>query len=727
MELIQSKSLLAKLMATENLTVEQRNVPTAFFDIKKRLLIVPILDSKISTHLYDLFMGHEVGHALHTPIEGYLSLQELKISKSVVNVIEDVRIERKIKDKYPGLRLSFVKAYGELYDKDFFGTNGTDLNILNFIDRANLFYKGGTARGINFTEFEKTLLDEMNSTETFEDVIELSKKVMGYLKEEKEEKQKLVKASDLEAGESGEDYSADKDFDEGDFDEEDFGTDESEREKTTGSSDVVLEKDDEKDTKSSDQTEEIKSHTDEAYHQNESKLFANSSKIITYGNIPKFDLTKMVVDYKIIWKRFDEHIKETNFTKIYDPDKFNKIRKDAANVVSYLSKEFELKKNAEQMKRASIAKTGDLDMKRIHSYKFSDDIFKKMTVIPGGKSHGLVMFLDWSGSMTGHMESTIKQLINLTMFCKKVNIPYEVYAFTSEYKRSNNVEFLGGYKKEAVPGDIETEYCNLMNLLSSRMSPSEYNKSCICLINISKPSLRYYYPHWLRMGATPLNESIMAAMDIIPEFQKKYKLQIVNTVFLTDGEGSCSDSVWREIPNTSLEDPLGSRCVSSITNNVVDERNSSRSSRQLIFRDTVTKNEEPVKSVQTYHSWNVFNKTITATLLTLLKKRTGCNVVGFYILNSRNIGKELECYYPNAVESGILKIKFRKDKYLVVTSAGYDEYYLLKAEGMDTDEDVEFEVKENATTKSLVSAFSKYTSNRISNRVVLNKFINQII
>jgi hypothetical protein len=45
---------------------------------------------------------------------------------------------------------------------------------------------------------------------------------------------------------------------------------------------------------------------------------------------------------------------------------------------------------------------------------------------------------------------------------------------------------------------------------------------------------------------------------------------------------------------------------------------------------------------------------------------------------------------------------------------------------MDTDEDVDFEVKENATTKSLVNAFSKYTSNRISNRVVLNKFINQI-
>ena len=69
MNLIDSKSLLAKLMATENLTVEQKNVRTASFDVKNRILTVPKLDEKISSQLYDLFMGHEVGHALYTPFE----------------------------------------------------------------------------------------------------------------------------------------------------------------------------------------------------------------------------------------------------------------------------------------------------------------------------------------------------------------------------------------------------------------------------------------------------------------------------------------------------------------------------------------------------------------------------------------------------------------------------------------------------------------------------------
>ena len=44
---------------------------------------------------------------------------------------------------------------------------------------------------------------------------------------------------------------------------------------------------------------------------------------------------------------------------------------------------------------------------------------------------------------------------------------------------------------------------------------------------------------------------------------------------------------------------------------------------------------------------------------------------------------------------------------------------------VDTDEDDEFEVS-STTTRGLVSAFSKYTSNRVSNRIVLNRFINLI-
>ena len=42
-------------------------------------------------------------------------------------------------------------------------------------------------------------------------------------------------------------------------------------------------------------------------------------------------------------------------------------------------KEFEMKKAADQYARAAVSKTGSLDMGRLHTYKFNDDIFKKVT------------------------------------------------------------------------------------------------------------------------------------------------------------------------------------------------------------------------------------------------------------------------------------------------------------------------------------------------------------
>ena len=138
MELINTKSLLAKLMAAENLFIEQRNVETASFDVKTRVLTVPVLDKNISGYLYDLFLGHEVGHALYTPLDGIYKAKDLGLSLSVMNVLEDCRIERKIKNKYPGVRASFVRGYKELIEKDFFGTAGADLNELNFIDRKSV-------------------------------------------------------------------------------------------------------------------------------------------------------------------------------------------------------------------------------------------------------------------------------------------------------------------------------------------------------------------------------------------------------------------------------------------------------------------------------------------------------------------------------------------------------------------------------------------------------------
>ena len=135
----------------------------------------------------------------------------------------------------------------------------------------------------------------------------------------------------------------------------------------------------------------------------------------------------------------------------------------------YLVKEFEMKKAATAYKRASTDKTGIIDPLKLPSYQYNEDIFKKLTIIPDGKNHGMIMLLDWSGSMSDVLMNTVKQLINLVEFCRKVNIPYEVYFFTSE-RGYSEVERKGWSTND---GEYQMDNFNLVNCISHRMNKKQ--------------------------------------------------------------------------------------------------------------------------------------------------------------------------------------------------------------------------------------------------------------
>lgn len=731
MEHFQYKSLLAKLMASENMIVEQRNVKTASFDTKNRVLTVPILDSNISPDLYDLLIGHEVGHALYTPFEGLVTASEMNLTKSVLNVVEDARIERKIKTKYPGIRQGFIRGYKQLIEKNFFGTEGVDTDTLNFIDRANLYFKSNQIHHHKFSSYEQTLISLIENTATFDDVLEVTQKVMDYLKEEQEKRTADQPTNQDDSGEYEEFDGSDEhiyqpppkastgDPDDDAEDEEDF--EESEDEGLGFSSRGG---DDYDNTKERD---EIVSHTDEAFNINQSKLFASNIRY-EYANVPDIILDQVVVDYKEIvsrGKKFYENVKNIDEGEDYwtlkaerHVEEVNKINAETKKVVSYLAKEFELRKNAEQTKRASVAKTGDLNVSKLYAYKFSEDIFKKITVMPGGKSHGLIMFIDWSGSMGDHLTKTVKQLISLTMFCRRVSIPFEVYAFSTKYYEESDRTV--GVQVIPKKGDVYIHNFNLLNIFSSRMSSADFHFSMNMLLAAAKSERRYVQivaPQWLHLGGTPLNETVFAAMKIVPEFKKKYNLCIVNTVFLTDGEGTNIDNIYEEyndnvnfqlkriIPIDYGYDPL--------------TRKSIHTKVRLMLTDPVTKNQVIVDSVDS-------STEMTSACVKLLKLRANCNVIGFYILSNREFRQNSKKFFSSSANLDRLFAEFRKDNYCITTTAGYDEYYLLRTDGFDESEDVVLEVKENATTRSLVSAFKKYTGARLNSRVVLNRFIGMI-
>lgn len=725
--LIETKSLLAKLMATENIHIEQRNVSTASFDVSNRVLTVPVLNNNIDADTYDLFMGHEVGHALYTPYDEMKKAFESGENMSVINVVDDSRIERKIKYKYPGLKNAFIRAYKGLFERDFFRTAGKDLNDFNLIDRINLHCKIGASLNIQFNDKERELLNAVESTQTYDEVIKVQRQIIEYMKENSKEED-----DDFEIPDFGDEESDDLESmpmpmpkgtgeqkdDEGTQSEDELDSEEESEDEHNSdpnskgadeSEDSTEEKDEgEKETKSSKGAgtpdEPIRSLTDEAFKQNEHKLFNAKAIESLYLNAPKVNLNDIIVDYKELYKMYDSQIASRNAcyyvsTDGYDNDGFVEMRNGLNKSVSYLVKEFELRKNAEQMKKASTAKTGDLDLKKIFSYQYNEDIFKKLTVTNQGKSHGLVMFIDWSGSMQDHLYNTVKQLFNMVMFCKKVNIPYEVYAF-SDYHGLRTDDFIQEKRKNDL---IVTPNLRLLNILSSRMNASQFSKAASALVYVSKNM--NHGIQLFTLGGTPLNDTILAAMEVVPEFQKKNNLQIVNTVFLTDGDSNGNLNMIDE--NLHFKSIYRSVYVNG------------RCYRQdIVIRDTVTRHEIKVSSDST--------SDYTAAYIKLLKLRTNSNIIGFYILSNYEAKRSIYKFFPNKYEEyDKLYSDFKKNKHLVVTSQGYDEYYLLRSDKFTDDEDDTFEVR-GKTTKSIVNAFSKFTCNKMNSRTVLNRFIGLI-
>ena len=177
------------------------------------------------------------------------------------------------------------------------------------------------------------------------------------------------------------------------------------------------------------------SQTQRSFDDKSGKLSSESHVDSTYVEIPKdVNLEDFVVDWKVLHKWIGQHhdAQGKELFEFADHD-YKEFRAKSQKEVNYMVKEFECRKSADAYARAGESKTGVLDTKKLYTYKYNEDVFKKITVLPDGKNHGMIFVLDWSGSMSYELLPTVKQLLNLTAFCKKVQIPFEVYAFTNEW------------------------------------------------------------------------------------------------------------------------------------------------------------------------------------------------------------------------------------------------------------------------------------------------------
>ena len=174
------KSQLAKLLATEDIIVEHKQVTSAQFNVRTRVLILPLWE-KASHDVYDMLVGHEVGHALFTPDLDWW--EDHDVPQQIVNVVEDARIEKLMKRKYMGIAKSFYKGYNELYEQDFFELDGEDITEFNLADRANLYFKVGSFLPLAFSPPEKQIIDLINDCETFKDTLSAAEALYTFCKQ----------------------------------------------------------------------------------------------------------------------------------------------------------------------------------------------------------------------------------------------------------------------------------------------------------------------------------------------------------------------------------------------------------------------------------------------------------------------------------------------------------------------------------------------------------------
>jgi hypothetical protein len=742
---IESKSQLAKLFATENLSVEHNNVKTASFDLENRIVTLPIF-KKPSGDVYDMLTAHECSHALHTPMKAWSKLEDPKY-RAYVNVIEDTRIDKLIQKKYPGIVRNYVNAFEILTKDNFFGLKDKNINTdLMLIDKINMYYKSSKKLQFKFTKEEQSWVTKIDNIKTFTDVLKIAKQLYGYQEKQLEQ---LSKLPDFDNHPLAKNYKLDKNG-------KKIQVQNSEKDNGNNFESSLPEPKDNENKDSKDSNvgnpygaggDNVKVDTaldcitDKSFEQSVDKLL-DKTKNYRYVTLPEPNLKNALVSYDEFLKDMrdnntnhfkkplndstsnnEQYIKYWNWIK----QDFLKFKKDSSKTVMYLVKEFEMKKAATAYKRATTDKTGVIDSLKLKNYKFSDDIFKRLTVLPNSKNHGMIMLLDWSGSMCDIMNKTVHQLCNLVWFCQKINIPFEVYLFKDVQDKKDDTKEYFKLKN----GNVLAEKSQLVNVASHRMKKTILHESLLHLYSMANYFNRNYsysYDNIAEKGyaipvdqkyhltSTPLNEAIIMCNKIIPLFQTKYKVEKLSFITLTDGESNSDIAAFTYDTSKAYN------------------KSNSRYDAQTVIKEgkktytTIIGNDG--------RRYNNSRTALTASLLKILQSKYNVTTIGFYLtkrVNKNSFGQFVDEYISKngklEYNSNFEKIRkqFLKDKVMEIPKEGYNSYYVVNAKDMNIENADLSAVNSGNTTSEIKRIFTKSMKNRLYSRVLLNKFIEQIV
>jgi len=725
---IEIKGNLARLLATENLIVEHKKVECAEFNTHTRVLTLPMWNTA-SNFVYDMLVAHEVGHALFTPCTDYKKGRYAKLPHAYVNIIEDARIERLMKNKFAGLNRDFYKAYEELNASDFFELEDKNINNMKFIDKINLYFKLGAFLCLEFNDIENQFITEISQAETFDEVLDISYRVYQYSKQQQETRQKLQELSQTSEDHNNEDsddvqpqsyerdYEAESDDeidDKADIDDPDFDPSEDIEDQEGGG-------------KEAGDWENIdESDTQKAFDENSDKLKDIHAHETTYVTLPEMNIDKVVVPFDVINDYLTEHFTVTEAEsgeadpRLYynrgngikqNTKEFVEYKRSASKDVNNLVKEFEMKKSADSYARQATAKTGVLDTSKLHTYMYNEDIFKKITVIPEGKNHGLVFLLDWSGSMNTILENTLKQLFNLVWFCRKVNIPFEVYAFSNDAwaldTDTNNLRYYDikpdRIVKEIKEGALHIEGgFRMVNILTSTAKTRDLDRMMLNLWLQTRAfrGAMYTYARKFTLSGTPLNEAIVSTGQLTKQFIKSAKLQKCHVIVLTDGDG--------------------------MHPSYYERRKSFINDREDLLETGVKTWSSTIRVGGKSFICNGNDTEFTNKIVEAVKSDIpNCSFIGIRILergSSRYFYERHARLSFNMFED--MKDQLRKNGAAFFSNKSFDLWCAIQQNSLHTD--TELEVDAGVEKRKIAQAFKKMNKNKKGNKFMVKEFIKQI-
>jgi hypothetical protein len=756
---------LAKLLAAENIMVEHRPIKTAYFDIKNRVLALPMWKEMTET-LYHMLVLHEVGHALETPADGWRGAIE-KIAEEndsqrvgrtfqgYLNVVEDARIERKIKTKFPGSRKDFIDGYDWLHQQDFFNVKNDDVNDLSLIDRINLYFKLGTRMRIKFTDEEREFVRRAEQTITFDDAVKLSEDLLAYAKIKKEEEDQRDVSTRMDNEEDGEGEESDDfndesdDSDEGEPGDEANDSDDSDEEENEDGDDSEGSSSGKEGGKTDPLDGPAEAKTDTAMNDRMEELLdaSLSNREFRYLYYPK-DLTheEFVVGYKELLKLVDRDIScsiKPAVIQSYRTHLLNKFRIENSSAINYMVKEFEMKKAAQAYSRTKQSKTGVIDTNKIHSYKFNDDVFRRLNIVPNGKNHGLVVILDMSGSMQSNYRGAMDQLICLTMFCRRVGIPHRIYGFTSTMSEIAGISHENHDRtakknrlREGIANRLGKDFVcpdnefDLVELFNEGMSLKDFNTMVGSLLlsasryifnDVDDFSVKNGYdsPYrlmnglfrpgydmtYFKLGDTPLNDALLVSRDLIKKFRKEKNIQIMNFVCITDGESNCPQYYKME----------NGRYFHSPVNSYAGNR----TNVTRIFIDEESKMQTTINFPD--------QSDITGMYARIVRESQNATFVGFYIVGGQYDVRHVTYRYAKNGEAEKFQEQFKKNKAAVVPKMlNFDEFYIIQGGKNLQAQQAKFDEAKDLKKGQLARAFISAQNKRGTSRAVLGRFIEKI-